>query len=235
MTDPQQPNQPGPPNQPYQAPYQPPPGFQPPPPERRSGLPTWAIALIVGGVLVIVLCFAVAIVSVGVLTLLGSRVSQVFSSINSEISVAPIPVIPGASTTPIESGSALSLGDSANLPGLRVSVTGARPLTDVGGARPPAPGKQYWAVEVTFENTSSRPATLSAFTSAVRDAAGATYPYSIAGQRASPDPGLRVVETLRPDTTISGTLFYELPEDSGELFWMYEDVSGGGQAVFKIK
>src|ERR671923_2115045 len=172
MTDPHQPSQPsqpGQPDQPWQQPYQPPPGFQPPPPERRSGLPGWAIALIVGGALVIVLCFVVAIVSIGVLTLLGGRVSAVFSEIESGLEEFATP-------TPLDTGDALSIGDTADLPDMRITITDARPLSDLPGARQPAPGQEYWAVEVTFENTSDRPVTLSAFSSSVQDTAGETYP-----------------------------------------------------------
>lgn len=238
MTDPNQPNQPvqpdqpvqpGQPSQPWPPPYQLPPNYQPPPPQPapRSGMPAWAIALIAGCALLLVLCVIGAIVSIGVLTLLGSKVSQVFSQIESGLEEG--------TPTPINRQSALPIGSAAELPDLRITVTSAHPLAGGAGAPPPASGKQYWAVEVTFENTSSDPATLSVFSSSVRDAAGASYPYSIVAQRASPDPGFRVVESLRPGATASGTLFYELPQDASALFWSYEDVNGGEQVAFKIK
>jgi hypothetical protein len=210
------------PGYPWQQPY------QPPPPPQRTGLPGWAIALIAGGALVCVLCFVGGVAIISALTLLGGRVSEVFSEIESGLATP----IPGA---PIDTAGALPIGEAAELPALRITVAGAHPLTDVRETRRPPPGRQYWVVDVTFENMSSRPITLSAFSSSIQDATGTTYRYSIAAQRASSDPGLQVVETVRPGATVSGLLFYEVPEDTTELFWLYEDLIGGGQAVFKIK
>jgi hypothetical protein len=210
------------PGYPWQQPY------QPPPSPHRTGLPGWAIALIAGGALVCTLCVVGTIAAIGALTLLGGRVSEVFSEIESGLATPA----PG---TPIDTARALPIGEAAELPALHITVAAAHPLTDVRTARRPPLGRQYWVVEVAFENTSSRPITLSAFSSSIQDAAGNVYRYSSAAQRASPDPGLQVVETLRPGATISGLLFYEVPEDASELFFFYEDLIGGGQAVFKIK
>ena len=222
------PNQPQPQPQPEPQPYQLPPNYQPPP-ERRSGLPGWAIALIVAGVLLCVLCIVGAVVSIGVLTLLGGRVSQVFSTINSGLE--PVPV----STTPVDTSGALAVGESANLPDLRITVTDAHAITDLRGARPPTPGNQYYAVDVTFENTSDRSVTLSVFSSSIQDDEGQEYDYNSAARRASPDPGLPVVETIQPGKSASGILFYMVPESAHDLFWVYKDVTNGGEAVFKIK
>jgi|GEM_PF-3140813 len=218
------------PNQP-QPPYQLPPNMQPvPPPPQHSGLPGWAIALIVGGVLLVFLCIGVAVVSIGALTLLGGRVSQVFSTINSEL------INEGQlEATPAPPTGALAIGDSATLPALLITVTSAHPLTELREGHQPTSGNEYWVVEATFENTSDKPLALSVFSSLAQDADGHTYPYSLAAQRASPDPALPVVTTLQPDTTVSGLLFYMVPQDAHELFWVYNDVAGGGQASFKLK
>jgi Flp pilus assembly pilin Flp len=213
------------PNQPQ--PYQLPPNYPPP---QRTGLPGWAIALIVGGVLLVFLCIGVAVVSIGALTLLGGRVSQVFSTINSDL------IREGQlASTPTDTAGALAIGETATLPQLLITVGDAHPLTDLRGARPPTAGNEYWAVEVTFENTSDQPLALSVFSSSVQDAEGKVYPYSIPAQRASPDPGLPVVVSLQPGKTASGILFYMVPQDARELFWLYRDVAGGGQALFRIK
>src|SRR3954451_9477710 len=159
MSDPNQPSQPNQqsqpsqPGQPWPPPSQLPPNSQPPPPQpaRRSGMPGWAIALLAGCALLLVLCVIGAIVSIGVLTLLGGKVSQVFSQIESGLKEG--------TPTPINRQSALPIGSAAELSDLRITVTGAHPLAGGAGAPPPASGKQYWAVEVTFENTSSEPAT----------------------------------------------------------------------------
>ena len=215
------------PNQPQ--PYQLPPEYRPPA-TPRGGLPTWAIILIVAGALLTVMCVVGAIVSIGVLTLLGSRVSQVFSEINSGLEEQQPPAPPVVDTS-----AAVPIGDAVALPDLRITVTDAHPLTKIREGREPAPGEQYWAVEVTFENTSDRSLTLSAFSSSLQDEAGTEYIYSTPAQRASPDPGLPVVQPLQPGKSASGTLFYMVPEDARTLFWVYNNVGGGGQAVVAIK
>jgi hypothetical protein len=213
------------PNQP-QPPYQFPPNTPPP----RTGLPGWAIALIVGGVLLVFLCIGVAVVSIGALTLLGGRVSQVFSTINSGlINEGPL------EGTPVSPSGALAIGDSAALPALRITVTSAHPLTELREGHQPTSGNEYWVVEATFENTSDKPLALSVFSSSAQDAEGHAYAYSLAAQRASTDPALPVVSTLQPDTTVSGLLFYMVPQDANALFWRYNDVAGGGQAIFTLK
>src|SRR5512145_2156596 len=141
--------------------YQIPPGYQPPP-LPRSGLPGWAIALIVGVSLIVVLCIAGSIVSIGMLTLLGGQVSAVFSQIESDLETI-------STTTPVEIGEAYALGDSANLPNLRITVIDSLPLTEVPDSLKPQAGNQYCAVEVEFENTSEDPVTLSAFASFVQN------------------------------------------------------------------
>jgi Domain of unknown function (DUF4352) len=211
------PNQTQPPYQPYQLP----PNTQPTPP--HSGLPGWVIALIVGGVLLIFLCIGVAVVSIGALTLLGGRVSSVFSSINSGL--VPVGPLDATSAPPTE---ALAISDTATLAALRITVTSAHPLTELREGHQPTFGNQYWVVDATFENTSDQAVALSVFSSLVQDADGQSYPYSI-------DPALPVVSTLQPETTVSGLLFYMVPQDAHELFWIYNDVAGGGQASFKLK
>lgn len=226
MADPNQPQQPYPP--PSYPPGYSPPGYPPPP--QRSGLPGWAIALIVGGVLLVFVCIGVGVVTIGALTLLGNRVSAVFSQIDSDIAEPP-----PLEETPGDVSGALAIGDKATLPSLRITVTDARPITDPRGATPPTRGNEYWVVEATFENASEDPITLSAFSSSVQDDQEKSYPYSIAGQRASPDPPLPVVTPLQPGKSVSGLLIYSVPQDASELFWIYKDIAGGGQATFKIK
>src|SRR5262245_23635668 len=102
MSDTNQPEQGPQPNQPAPAPYQLPPDYRPPAP--RSGLPGWAIALIIGGVLIVVLCVAGFIGTISLLTLLGSRVSQVFSQINSGL------VVP--TSGPVNTADALAIGQT---------------------------------------------------------------------------------------------------------------------------
>jgi hypothetical protein len=223
MSDTNQPGQAPQPNQPTPAPYQLPPDYRPPAP--RSGLPGWAIALIIAGVVIVVLCVAGFIGAVGVLTLLGSRVSSVFSQINSGL------VVP--TSAPLSVEDALAIGQTAELSSLRITVTAAHPLAGNRGTSRPRPGYEYWAVEARFENTSRRPLTLSTFTTSVQDAAGKVYRYNSAAQRASPDPGLPIVSSVRPGEKVQGLLFYEVPADASSLFWLDQEL--GEQAIFKIK
>jgi hypothetical protein len=130
---------------------------------------------------------------------------------------------------------ALAISDTATLSALRITVTSAHPLTELREGHQPTSGNEYWVVDTTFENTSDQAVALSVFSSLAQDGEGQSYPYSIAGQRASPDPALPVVSTLQPGTTVSGLLFYMVPKDANELFWVYNDVAGGGQASFKLK
>lgn len=201
------------------------PHYQPP---QRSGMPTWAIVLLVGAGLLLVTCVLVAIVTIGFLTLLGGRVSQVFSEINSGLEQVPVEV-------PVDTGSALGIGETAEQSDFRITVLDAQPLTTLSGGRKPIEGYEYWAVEVEFENISEDVATLSAFVTSVQDDAGVSYPYSTVAQRASPNPGLRVVEVVRPSETARGLLFYEVPQAAPMLFWVYRDASTGVPVVFAIK
>jgi hypothetical protein len=223
MSDTNQPNQAPQPNQPAPAPYQLPPDYRPPAP--RSGLPGWAIALIIAGVVIVVLCVAGFIGTIGVLTLLGTRVSQVFSTINSGL------VVP--TSAPARTEDALAIGQTAELSDLSITVVAAHPLASNRGPSRPRPGNEYWAVEVTFENTSRRVLTLSVFTTSVQDAAGKVYRYSSVAQRASPDPGLPLASSVRPGQKVQGLLFYEVPASASALFWL--DQEFGEQAIFKIK
>src|SRR5437868_12337872 len=102
------------PNQPYQPSYPPPPSqFEPP--RQRAGLPGWAIALIVGGVLVTCICIVVPIASIGILTLLGQRTSQVFSQINSGLESAET-----STTTPVDTAKAVTVGQLASTSDLSI-------------------------------------------------------------------------------------------------------------------
>lgn len=216
------------PNQSYQ-PYEPPLG-QFPPARQRTGLPGWAIALITAGVFATCLCVVVPIASIGGLILLGQRVSQVSSRIDVGRQQAK-----ALTPTPINTAKAVIVGQSASTHDLSISVTGAKPLTGIKSAFQPHSGHEYYAVAITFENISSKPVTLSAFTSAVQDDAGGVYQYSFAGERASSQPGFGAVQTVNPGHTFSGLLFYEVPQDTKALFWTYRDIVGGGEVVFRIK
>lgn len=231
MTQPNEPEKPIPPSepgQPWQPSYQLPPGNQSPP--QRSGKVGWVIGLLVGGVFLIGACVVIAIVSIGILTLLGGRVSQVFTDVETGIEEI-------ATSTPNTSpdfDSARAIGKVARLGDLRITVTDAKRLTDIRADRQPPSGKEYWAVDVLFENRDSEATTISVFTSSIQDTDGNVYPYSLAAQHASPDPGLPAVLSLPPDATISGTLFYEIAEDMPERFWVYTHEETGQQAIVDI-
>lgn len=211
---------------------QPPPAGAPEPPyyqqpEPRSGMPTWAIVLLIVGGLFVVVCVVGGIVTIGILTMLGNQVSTVFSEINSGLEDMPI-------TEAVDTSAALSTGETADLSALRITLIEARLLTEFSGDRKPPPGKQYWSVEVEVENSSDIVQTVSAFTTLLQDETGAIYRYSTVAQRASPNPGLRVSETVRPSQKLRGLLFYEVPEGVERLFWVYSDLLYGEPVVFEV-
>lgn len=216
------------PNQPYE-PYHLPPG-QFGPLRQRTGLPGWAIALIAGGVLATCLCVAIPIVSIGLLTLRGQRVSQVFSRIDTGLQSTET-----TTAIPIDTGKVVAIGQPARTHDLNITVTSAMPLTGIKDALKPPLGHEYYAVAITFENVAAEPVTLSAFTSSIQDNAGVAYSYSFAGERASSRPGFGAVQSLNPGHTFSGLLFYEVPQDATELFWTYKDIVGGGEVICRIK
>ncbi len=220
---------PTPPEQPGQ-PYQLPPNYQPPPPEKRSGIPTWVWVVLaaVGGSAL--LCVILAIVVVGFLTVLGSRVSEVFSEINTGL-VEGVDANP--TPFPVEAAAALSLGDTATVADLRVTVTDAYATSEVAGLMAPFAGNQYWVIEATFENTSDiNFAWLGPYDTWLQDGAGNSYEYY--WEAAGDENFFGTGEIVDPGQTVSGTFVYEVPEEAGELVWIYVDSDIGEQTAFAL-
>ena len=198
------------------------------PEPQRSGLPGWAIALIVGGVCLVCLCVGLSVASIGALSILGAQTSEVFSEIESGLSEIPTP-------EPFDTSGAVALGDTAQLRDMHITVTDAAPFTHADGAFGPDIGHEYWSVEVIFENVSDEVIQLGIFTGSMQDAERNVYEYSFLAEDAASDPPLEVVQSLRPGETVSGYLFYEVPEEARELFWIYDSILSGEQAAIQVK
>lgn len=209
------------PTNPPQIPQQLPPGAFAPPPPPRSGIPGWVIALIVAGGAVGA-CIVGAIVIIGILTLLGGRVSEVFSTIESDLDMAAV-------VGPIDRSTALPVGDEATLGDLRISVVSAAPLSDVSAQ---AAGHVVWVVEATFTNRARSGArTISRASSAIHDDTAAIYPYSYIAESAA--GGEQPRASIRAGERVQMRLFYEVPGDAGQLYWAYH--TDEGAVVFTIE
>lgn len=198
------------------------------PESRRSGLPGWAIALIVAGVCFICLCTGLSVAGIGALSLLGAQTSEVFSEIESGLAEVPI-------AEPVDTSGAVALGDTATLRDLHITVIDATSFTSTNTVYIPDPGNEYWSVDVVFENISGKVIQLGVFTSSVQDVSGNVYTYSFLAQESASETALNVVQPLRPGTSVSGYLFYEVPQDTSELFWIYDSFLSGEQAVIQLK
>lgn len=215
-------------DQPNEPPYQGSPPYYSPEPEQRRGLPGWAWALIIGGGGVTLLaCVLIPIVVIGGLTLLGQRVSSVFSEIETGLVELP-------EAMPANTADALPLGTDATLTNLRVTITDARPAAEISGLMAPLLGNEYWLVDVTFENISSdQELWIEPYDSWMQDAADVRYDYYWEAPKV--DDVFTQYEPLQPGATMTGTLVYEVAQDQGELFWIYQDVAYNEQAVFQIE
>lgn len=221
---------PVPPDQPGQSPFQVPPDYQPPPPP-RSGMPTWLWVVIIGGGASVLLCVIVAVVGIGILTMLGSQVSEVFSEINSGLVAGPVSVPTSITINP---ASANALGDTAALADLNVTLDNAYSVTTVEGLMDPLTDYKYWIVEVSFENTSaSRTTWIGPFDTSVQDDAENTYDYY--WEAVDNEEFLGTGGSLDPGESLSGKLIYEVPEDTSALYWIYRDPLSGELAVFEIQ
>ena len=198
------------------------------PEPQRSGLPGWAIALIVGGICFVCLCVGLSVAGIGALSLLGAQTSEVFTEIESGL--ADIPTL-----EPFDTSGALPLGDTATLRDLHITVTDATQFRHANGTLGPDVGNEYWLVEVVFENVSDEVIQLGIFTSSVQDADENVYEYSFLAEDAASEIPLDVVQPLRPGDTVSGYLFYEVPDDASALFWIYDSFLSGEQAVVQVK
>ncbi len=220
---------PNPPEQPGQ-PYQLPPDYQPSPPEKRSGIPSWVwiVLAAVGGS--IFLCVIIAIVVVGFLSLLGSRVSEVFSEIETGL-VAGVDENP--TPFPADPAEVFSLGDTATVADLRVTVTDAYTTADIEGLMAPLTGNEYWVIEAAFENSSDiNFAWIGPYDTWLQDTLGNSYEYY--WEAADHTDFFGSGEIVETGQTVSGTFVYELPEDAGELFWIYVDADTGEQVAFAL-
>ena len=203
--------------------------FQQPPAQKKSGLPGWAIALIAVLASLVVICAVGAVVVIGVLNSLGSRVSQVTTQINAQVNSSI-----ASSTVPVATGGAKAIGDQVTAGDLAFTVRSAAPITPSSDALPPEAGKQYFAVTLDVTNTSSAETVLTSLSSHIQDGAGSVFSVSLFGQTSAGTSSSSLLETLPAKATQSVTMVYEVPTAAGELYWVYGE-SETTSAVVKVR
>lgn len=215
-----------------------PPSFPPasgqftPPTEKKSGLPGWAIALIVVIGVLVVLCGAVAVIGVSMVTMAGNRVDEVFTKIETEIDELPSDV--GTTSAPLSTTDGRSIGERTVLNSVEFVVLRAGPLETDSSALPPDAGMTYYSVDVDVRNTSSEVAVLSAFNSQMQDDGEGVYAVSLFGQSSADVSSDELFQTLDKDASTTVTYIYEVPTDAANLYWVYQDTSGD-HVVYIVK
>ena len=212
--------------------YPPTPGQFTPPTEKKSGLPGWAIALIAGIGGLVVLCAIAAIVGIGMLSFLGSQVSQVFTNIETEID--ELPSNAGTTSAPLSTSDARPIGERTVINGMEFVVLRAGPLETDSSTLPPDAGMTYYSVEVDVRNTSGEVAVLSAFSSQMQDDGEGVYAVSLFGQSSADISSDELFQTLEEGASATVTYIYEVPIDTANLYWVYQDTSGD-HVVYKVK
>ncbi|MBC8163374.1 MAG: DUF4352 domain-containing protein [Roseiflexaceae bacterium] len=200
--------------------YQPAPGQFTPPPEKKAGIPGWAIALIAALAGLVILCVVGSIVAVGIFTTLGTQVDEVFSEINTELDSAPAAVAE-STALPADTGQAQALGERAAIDGLEFTVTSASPV-EAATDLPPEQDMIYYQVNLQMQNTGDTPAILSAYSSRVQDERGGTYEVSLFGQSSVQASSSELFQSVAAGATVDVTFVYEVPQAAAELFWVYQ-------------
>lgn len=213
--------------------YSPPSGQFTPPTEKKSGLPGWAIALIavIGGL--VVLCVVVAVIGVGMMSMLGSRVDQVFTQIETEMDELPSTTT-GTSSAPLSITDAQPIGQRTELDGLEFVVLGARPLEADNSSLPPDAGMTYYTVEIEVRNASADIGILSAFSTQMQSDGEDVYGVSLFGQSNADVSSDELLQTIEKGTSTTVSYVYEVPTDATNLYWMYQDTNGD-HIVYKVK
>lgn len=203
--------------------------YAPPSPSRqRSERSCCVLTLLIGG-------GALALLSVVAAILIVVYQNQVSTSISTLIGGSGSEVLPTATPTRIDLGGALAVGETARLSQLNITVTDVKNPAEISDLRPPLPNHQFWAIEVTFENTSTRVMRVNPVNARFQDAAGNLYGAYIQAllERRGEESPLR--EPLEPGETVRATLLYEAPVGIDELFWVYSNAGSAEYAVFRIR
>lgn len=211
---------------------EPQPQFQPPPiqaePAKKNSFPGWAIALIIALGGSVVLCCVGAMVIVGVLTVLGSRVSKVYDDINTGLQTAVATSVPSA---PISTEGAHKPGERVVVGDLEFVVSSAAFLNEEQSITRPDTGNVYYAVKLDVRNNGTTSKVVSAFSSQVQNQNGHVYDLSLFGQKAAGMPQGELFQTLAAGESATLTYVYEVSQADEILYWGYQDAQGNSGVV----
>lgn len=209
-----------------------PPTSPAPAPQSGSNRTLWIVlGSCLGGGLLLTICAAIIII--GSLTIIGRRVSSVFTQINSGLEI-PDPdgfVLPTAE--PVDVGQALAIGAPARSGELELTVSGSSIERSTSAVRASA-GNEFRAVDVQITNRGAEEANLGddLLFSWVQDDAERSYDCCVFGlmDDASSDV------TLAPGASATLRLVFELPRSADALYWVYSDEQAeDGALVFKLR
>jgi hypothetical protein len=199
------------------------------PPPANSNRTLWIVLGAIGFVGVcLLLCAAIGII--GVLTLLGQQTSAVFRDIEQELN--PVPQFELPTTQPADLSAAVPVGTMQRIGNLEITVTGARFIEDEA-ANQPEPGYRYVAVEVRIANQSAQPIVLEAVSiwTWLQDQDNFTYDCCV---YALSKPEL-FTDSLPAGGSVEGELVYEVLDDVGSLYWVYDDSAANARMAVELQ
>ena len=182
-----------------------------------------------GGALLVLICGAVLVI--GGATLVGRRVSSVFTQLNSGLANPNGLLLPTAG--PIDTSAAVAVGTLVRVGGLELVVNSSATQSGDESAQPTA-GNTFLSVDLKVTNrgpqTNALHSTL--VLARIQDDRERTFNCCVFGLM----NGLGDMSELESGASTSLTLVYEVPEDSDTLFWVYQPIlSDGPPAIVRLR
>jgi hypothetical protein len=192
-----------------------------PPAPAKSNRTLWIVlGSIIGGGFLLLLCVGVLVI--GTLSMLGTRVSSVFNEIEAGLASAEA----ASFVEPIDTSNAIAMNETGHVGDFDVVVQRSWVVQQ---SEATTPGYAYRAVEFTITNRSGQPvqAEDAIVYSRVQDATGATYECCVFDA----EDAFMIDETLNPGATGTTVEVYEVPEESQQLFFVYESFDADSPPV----
>lgn len=185
-------------------------------PQTGSNRTLWIILGSIGLVGVCsLLCIGVGVI--GVLTMLGQQTSAVFSEIENDLEEGSQFELPSAE--PADTSAAIPIGTVQRVGDLEISVRDARIINGENGVEPEE-YYQFLAVDLRIKNLGAQPVSLEEIGpwSWLQDPDDFTYDCCVF----SLSDAAILSDELAAGDEIEGTIVYEVADDVGTFFWIYE-------------
>lgn len=208
--------------------------YMPPPPsanqpQSSSNRTLWIILGSIGLVGVCsLLCIGVGLFTV--LTALGEQTSAVFEEIENDLDEESQFALPSAEAA--DTSAAIPVGTVQRVGDLEISVTDARIVNGENGIEPDE-YYQFLAVDLQIKNLGTQPVSLEEIGpwSWIQDSDDFTYDccvFSLSDRAVLEDE-------LAAGDEIQGTIVYEVSDEVGTFYWIYEDTTSGDLVIVEIE